>query len=440
MAKARLVPVFFDPGRDEDFDRQLDTLKRLLPERADFLEPVALGKRLPEADAVVFPQLLGEAYRSLAAFKAIRLPILIVTSEFGTESMWDWEIIAYLRSEGVWTVAPYDLEQTRAVCSVLCAARELRGSRFLVFQDNPGEGAQASIFKRFYWWEKECSRRMKKKFGLSVVKRSLRQLAQEAERIPDEKARQLWRQCRVPTRGIGNQPISSAVKLYAAIKRHLDADPSVLAVGVNCLNESHFCDTTPCLAWSLLFEQRRLIWGCEADTLSMLTMYLLERSLDVPLMMTNLYPFLMGQAALKHEKIKAFPKVDRDPQDCVLVAHCGYFGLVPKCFASEWKLRAKVLAIVDDNAIAIDARLPLGDVTLAKLDATMNRLSVVEGRLEEYAVFPGSDCRNGGVIRVRDGHALMANLASHHYVLLAGHEGQRIRFISQVLGLAVDEV
>ena len=32
---------------------------------------------------------------------------------------------------------------------------------------------------------------------------------------------------------------------------------------------------------------------------------------------------------------------------------------------------------------------------------------MAEGQLTGYAQFPGSDCLNGGVIRVRDGHKLM---------------------------------
>ena len=38
--KARLIPVYFMPGKDEDFDRQLENLKELLAEVADILEPV----------------------------------------------------------------------------------------------------------------------------------------------------------------------------------------------------------------------------------------------------------------------------------------------------------------------------------------------------------------------------------------------------------------
>jgi len=82
----------------------------------------------------------------------------------------------------------------------------------------------------------------------------------------------------------------------------------------------------------------------------MLTKLLIERTLEVPVMMTNLYPFLMGKAALKHENIPYFPDVEGDPANYVLAAHCGYFGVVPQSFANEWTLRKKVLAIVDENS------------------------------------------------------------------------------------------
>ena len=61
------------------------------------------------------------------------------------------------------------------------------------------------------------------------------------------------------------------------------------------------------------------------------------------------------------------------------MAHCGFLGVVPQSFATEWTLRKKVLAIVDENASAIDARLPEGPVTLAKLHSDMTTLTVVEG-------------------------------------------------------------
>jgi hypothetical protein len=436
---ARLVPVYFDPGRDQDFDKQLAVLQELLADCAEILPPVALGRPLREADAVVFPQLLGEAYRRVSDFQAIALPILIATSEFGTLSMWDWEIICYLKSHGVKTIAPYNLDQTKAVCRALKVKKELPHTKLLVYQDNPGEGAQASIFKRFYWWEDECVERMRQKFGVTIVKKSFRELGARAKQIPDAAADEAARERQVPASGMSPRALRSALKIYLAVKAELDADPAIRAVGINCLNESHFSDTTPCLAWSLLFEDQRYIWGCEADTLSMLTKYLLYHALGTPIMMTNLYPFLMGQAALKHEHIPDFPEIEH-PEDHILVAHCGYMGVIPKPFATEWTLRPKVLAIVDDNASAIDARLATGGMTLAKLHPTMSEMTVAEGELTDYVQYPGSDCRNGGVIRVRDGRKLMDSLSSHHYLLLTGHNSAGIRLVAQVYGLEVCEL
>jgi hypothetical protein len=438
--KARLVPVYLDPGRDDDFDKQLAAMRSLLAEHAEFLEPVALGHEIPDAEAVIFPQVLGEAYRRVPAFQAIRLPILLITSEFGTLSMWDWEIAEYLRSQGVQTIGPYNVGQAQNVCRALAVKRELRETRFLVYQDDPGEGHQASIFKRFYWWEDECAQRLHDKFGITVIKRSFRELGAAAQAISDADADRTWAQRKLPTDGLSPRAVRSAVKIYLAVRRDLDADPSIRAAGINCLNESHFSDTTPCLAWNMLYQDRRLMWGCEADTMSMITKYILHKSLDAPIMMTNLYPFLLGNAALKHERIQSFPDVEAEPENHVLVAHCGYMGVVPTSFSTEWTLRKKVLAIVDDNASAIDARLPIGDVTLAKLHPAMDKLTVAEGQLTGYSHFANSDCLNGGIIKVRDGHKLMSALASHHYLVLVGRRLVDIQFLGRVFGLCIEEI
>ena len=434
--KPRLVPIYFEPGRDGGFDTQLANLRKLLANDAEFLAPVPLGAKLPDCEAAVFPQLLGEAYRRVPDFRALTLPLLILTSEFGTLSMWDWELITYLKSEGVGAgiIAPYNLELTRVALRALAVKRQLRTSKFVVYQDNPGDGMQAPIFKRFYWWEQECVQRMLNKFGITIDKRSFKKLGADAKAISDADAQAAWKTRQV-SHALPEKSLNAAMKIYLALKRDLGDDPAVQGVGINCLNESAFSDCTPCLAWNLLYEERGLIWGCEADIVAMVTKLILHRSLGAPTIMTNLYPFLMGQAALKHERIPDFPKVEGNPRDYILAAHCGYLGVVPKSFSTQWTLRKKVLAIVDEDASAIDARLPEGPLTLAKLHSDMTTLSVVEGELTGYAGYPGSDCLNGGVIRVPNGHRLMTELASHHYLLLTGHHLAGIEPVGTVFGL-----
>lgn len=436
----RLLPVRF-PSHDDDFDVQLANLKALLADVATFLEPIDLGQAAPESEAALFPQMLGDAFREVEALRALHRPRLVITSEFGTMSMWDWEIGSYLAEAGVDVIAPYNLEQARVLCRALGLKRALHGQRFVVYQDDPGDGMQASIFKRFYWWEDECTARILNKFGLGIEKRSFKRLGADAKQIPDAVADEAW--AALPQQpNLERMPEASrraAVKLYLALKESLGDDPLISGAGMNCLNESFFSDSTPCLAWNLLYEERGLTWGCEADTVSMLTQHLLHSSLRAPLMMTNLYPFLMGQAALKHERIPDFPTVP-DPENHILVAHCGYLGVLPESMSTSWTLRRKVLAIVDEDATAIDARMAEGPVSLVKLSPSLGTLQVVEAELVGYQQYPGSDCLNGGVIRVPDGRKLIENLNSHHAILMQGHHASELRMLGKLFDLQIDNV
>ncbi len=439
--RARLLPVRF-PSADADFDVQLARLQDLLGDVAEFLPPVDLGQSpLPPSEAAVFPQMLGDAFREVEALRALDRPRLVLTSEFGTMSMWDWEIGRYLGEAGVETYAPYTLEQARVLCRALSLRRELHDTRFVVFQDDPGDGMQASIFKRFYWWEDECTQRMLDRFGVRIEKRSFKALGEAAKHVPDAAADAAFDRVRGTTKldDLPERNRRAALKLYLALKDELGDDPAVRAAGINCLNESFFSDSTPCLAWNLLYEERGLTWGCEADTVSMLTQRLLQTSLGTPLMMTNLYPFLMGQAALKHERIPAFPDLP-DPQHHVLVAHCGYLGVLPTSMSTSWTLRPKVLAIVDDDASAIDARMAEGPITLAKLSPSLETLTVAEGELVGYAQYPGSDCLNGGILRVADGPRLMEQLSSHHAIVVQGHWPTELRMLGRLFGLTIEDV
>lgn len=439
--KATLVPVYFDSADDPDFVAQMAAITPLLADVADFCKPVKLGKTIPENDGVIFPQMLGDAYRRLAEIQSLPQPIMVVTSEFGTVSMWDWEINTYLTAKGVKVIAPNTLEKTKMACRAFALKRQLKQSKFLVYQDFPasGGGNQDDIFKRFYWWEPECVAAIADRYGLKIVQKSFKQMAEDARLIRDEDAQKVWeeKQSQTPISKLTNRAVLSAVKLYMKVKEDLDADPDIIAAGMNCLNESRYCETTPCLAWNLLYEDLRIIWGCEGDTVSMLTKILIAKTIEVPFMMTNLYPFLMGQAALKHEHIPNFPPVDGNPNNYILAAHCGYLGVVPQSFSTEWTLRKKVLTIVDDNAHAIDARLPEGPITLVKLTPPFDRWSVIEGHLQKYAQFADSHCLNGAVIEVSNGPKMVDDVVSHHYIITTGHNLNALEMVSKVFDLEI---
>jgi hypothetical protein len=437
--KAKLVPIYYKTAEDPDFQAQLRKLRELLTDEAEILEAVLLGDKLPDADGVIFPQMLGEAFRLLDKIKNLPQPLLIVTSEFGTVSMWDWEINSYLTAKGVQVIGPTNLEKTKQVCRAFALKRQLKQSKVLAYWDKPasGGGNQDEIFKRFYWWEPECISAIEAKYGVKVVVKSFKQLAQDAKAISDEAALKVWeeRKANTPISKLTQRAVLSAVKVYMAVKRDLDQDPDIIAVGINCLNESMFSDTTPCLAWNFLYEDKHMVWGCEGDLVTMMTEILIDKTIGVPFMMTNLYPFQMGYAALKHEHIPYFPEVEGAPENYILAAHCGYLGVVPQSFSTEWTLKEKVLAIVDDNATAIDARLPEGNITLVKLMPPFDRWSIVEGDLPKYAGFENSHCLNGAVIHVPNGKKLVDDLVSHHYIITTGHNLNELQMVSKVFDL-----
>ncbi len=439
IMKARLAPAYFTRERTEKFSLQLAALKNTLSDNVEWLEPFALGGRLPECEAVIFPEIVGEAYRMADAFAAFNVPILIITSEFATVSMWDWEVIDFLRSKSVRVIAPYNEEQAVFICRALSVKRRMRNTKFLVFQDDPGEGFQPAIFKSFYWWEPECIRSLKAKFGLTVEKRSIRELGKHAASIPDSEAHREWAGHSYPASDdFTTEMAIHATKLYLAIKKEIGSESSIGGVGTNCLNESGSCTSTPCLAWDILYKEQGLLWACEADIQTLATKFLLHECIDTPLMMTNIYPFLMDMAALKHEGIPGFPEIVDNPENHLLLAHCGYFGLIPRSMSSSWTLRPPVLGIVNETSHVFDARFPVGNITLAKINASHTRLSAVEARLKGYVQYPGSDCRNGGIVEVPDGRKFINNLFSHHQIVMVGKQAEKIDLLRRIFDLETE--
>ena len=436
--KAKLVPLIFEEINEREQSElqiQMQRIQELYGDTAELLKPIPVGAPLPdEADAILFPQMIYAAYRHDQVFKSYQLPMIVITSGFGTVEMWDWEIITYLRDLGCTVFSPYSVELGKTILRAIAVKRCLKGANFLMFQDSPGEGMQANIFKKFYWWEAQSTEKMEQTFGIHLVYRSWKEVCQKAREIPDEDAKQVGSEWQVYMQHVDSEAFLRAVKIYMAVKAEIQALGNVAGVGANCLNESFSCDTTPCLAWDMLFERDHIICACEGDTLTLLSTYILYNSLEKPIMMTNLYPFLVGMAALSHERIKKFPDI-QDPANHALGVHCGYFGNMPRSFCSEWTLRPKVLEIVNEKAIAVDCRMREGPVTLAKIYPGFEKLSIIEAELEGYAQYPGSDCRNGAIIRYRDGYEVMDNLCSHHSLIIEGAVKPQMLQVARVFNL-----
>ena len=442
MTRANLQPLYFGTEASEAFRRQFERLHEQLKAVAHLLAPLPFGADLSRAsaDLIVLPQLSGAAYQMLEVFRSQSLPMVVLTSEFCSTAIWDWEITGWLRSAGIEVFTPYERRQTEILCRAVATKRELAQSRFLVFQDDVSAGLHADMFQRFYWWQRENSQRMFERFGITVEERSLLQLTEAVRSVSDHQARSIWEawQARLPVFNVPEKALNDTLRLYAALKRILAEEPQIKGMGINCINEFPSMLATPCLVWNMLYQDHKLIWGCEADTLSMMTQHLVDRCLETPAVMTNIYPFLVGQPVLDHMDISAFPEV-ADAENYLLAGHCGYLGVLPQSHSVEsWALRPSVIDIFEGRGGAIDGRLPLGDVTLVKLHPDCAAWTVIKGDLEDYFQAPQSGLSKvAAVIHVGNGPALLDQITSQHYILTQGAAAADFRLLAKVFGLDV---
>lgn len=182
-----------------------------------------MGDPIPEADAIVFPQLIFAAFRHDDEMKSYNLPMIVLTSRFGTVEMWDWEIVTYLRDLGCTVFSPYSIEMAKTVMRAIAVKRSLKqGAKFLMFQDSPGEGMQANIFKRFYWWEKESTEMMEEVFGCKLIYRSWKEVGDRAKQISDEEALKVSADWDINQEGVSQMAFLRAVKIYIAVKEVID--------------------------------------------------------------------------------------------------------------------------------------------------------------------------------------------------------------------------
>lgn len=440
--RAKVVPIRFKEINARElgeYKQQLEILNAIYGDVAEFMNTVVAGDPIPECDAIVFPQLIGAAYHYKDVLRQYDKPMIVITSQFGTVDMWDWELIAYMRSAGFNVFSPYNIELGKVIFRAIAAKEHMKGAKFLMFQDDPGEGMQANIFKRFYWWEKECSEQIEKFFGAKLIYKSWKAVNQRAAEIDAQKALDEFASWDIPCEGITEENKLNVARLYLAICEVIDELGGVDGIGANCLNESMYSNTTPCLIWNMLFEKYGIIWCCEGDTLTLISTYVLYQSLRQPIMMTNIYPFLVGKAAIHHEKIDDFPPVP-DPENYALGVHCGYAGFAPRSFCSKWKMVPKVLAIVDEKAYMIDCELPTGDMVLAKINPSFDRITVIPGQLEKYVQFPGTDARNASPLHYSKGEKVMEELPSHHQMIITGRQQAAITQIARVFGWACEVV
>ena len=79
---------------------------------------------------------------------------------------------------------------------------------------------------------------------------------------------------------------------------------------------------------------------------------------------------------------------------------------------------------------------------MAKLRSDMKKLTIIEAEIEDYVQYPGSDCRNGALLRYRNGSGpkVMERLSSHHAILIQGAVTSKLLQMANVYGFETEVI
>ena len=88
----------------------------------------------------------------------------------------------------------------------------------------------------------------------------------------------------------------------------------------------------------------------------------------------------------------------------------------------------------------INGELPLGDMVLAKINPSFDKVTVIPGEIEKYVQFPGTDARNASLLHYHNGEEVMEELPSHHQMIICGKQEAAIRQIARVFGWKAETI
>ena len=271
MTKARLLPVYFDPGRDAGFDAQLEALKRLarrrggVPRRPSRSGAAARGRRggVPAASRRGVPARWRISRRIRAPDPDPHLGVRH-RCRCGTGRS-----SSYLRAEGVETIAPYDARADARRCAARSRveAASCAGNSSSSTRTTPAKARRPASSSASTGGRTNASDRMSARSASRSCEKSFARAGRRRRRTsatPTRGSSRASAACRRTTasRARRSSAHSSSTSRSSARPR---ADPASSPAGINCLNESHFSDTTPCLAWACSSRSAGSMWGCEAD-------------------------------------------------------------------------------------------------------------------------------------------------------------------------------
>lgn len=331
---------------DERIDRESEALLSSLAEKGGF----TYGK---DGKAVFLLETGGTENSFKDIYKKYEPPYLLLVSMRNNSLPAALEIASFLNDEGL--ANRIIAGKAEKMAETLLAPERARASlpRVAIRPDGVLRGMRLGVIGRPSDWliassvNKDDAERV---FGARLIDVPYDEFLGEIGRKKYEST-PLVEKIRERFRGF--RKLEQAFHIYGALKR-IAKRYALDGFTLRCFDLLGIYENTACLAFSIINSEGGIA-GCEGDVPALLTMALVRRALGLPSFMAN--PSLLD-----------FRK------DTLVVAHC----TAPLEMCRRYTLMTH---FESGLGVAVKGRLPLGDVTILKIDRSLDECLLFEGEI-----------------------------------------------------------
>ena len=257
-----------------------------------------------------------------------------------------------------------------------------------------------------------------RKLGFKVILIGFEELKEEMKNIDENNVKKMLEKISLNAEkivGINREELIKSIKAYYALKI-LAEKYNANGVTIDCLGGfySRKIDVYPCIAFSLLDDEGKIMSACETDINSLLTKIAMKEIADRPGFLSE-------------------PAIDTST-NLAIYAHCvsatRLYGFKEKNEPYILKTHAE-----DDRGVSVQVLSRyFGPGTIVKIVPDENKILVLRGRIRGH-VERELACRTKIVVEIKDGQSLIDNWQhSWHRVLYYGDWFKEIKWLSKLLG------
>ncbi len=371
-----------------------------------------------------------------------RLPVIFwPILDHDEPDFWRWSATDMLSALGVEVYLAPSRQGADRLCRALAMRRFLKSSALVVF----GE-------QNFPWNAHAAGPLVQRHLGTQIRVRPIQDIRERAAQVDERAVDELWamRHRRYQLAGVRPEELRTALRATIAIRNILHEERA-LGFGVNCFGDLIISGArdVPCLAQTLLREEG-FIASCDGDFLAMLSMVLTSVYLDLPCMMSNMYPVSYQGALRDHfgghplSPSRKYPRLRW--RRMARLGHCGFVGVVSPEMTPEGRVELRDWGGTyeiprDGRGCGNAGRLIAGQrFTGVELKFDGATLVVAGGRVLETTEHRGMPyCERTALLEFDDLEKFVANISREHVVLSYGDHRDSFRILARVLRLRLVE-